>query len=84
MPKRVLQGRVVSNKADKTVVVRVERTFKHPLFGKTVRKSVKYTAHDAENQCQMGDMVQIVETKPISKTKRFELLTVVERPTLVE
>lgn len=84
MPKRILQGRVVSNKADKTVVVRVERTFKHPLFGKTVRKSAKYHAHDAENQCQMGDTVQIVESKPLSKTKRFELLSVVERSAMAE
>ena len=74
MPKRVLQGRVVSAKGDKTAVVVVERTFKHALYAKTLRKSKKYHAHDAENRCQEGDVVRISECKPISKLKRFEVI----------
>ena len=74
MPKRVLQGRVVSAKGDKTAIVRVERTFKHPLFGKTMRASKKYAAHDADNSCTEGDIVQIIECRPYSKSKRFEVL----------
>ncbi|WP_102958516.1 30S ribosomal protein S17 [Mangrovicella endophytica] len=69
MPKRVLQGTVVSDKNDKTVVVLVERRFTHPLFKKTVRRSKKYKAHDEANQCKVGDIVSIEETKPISKDK---------------
>ena len=71
MPKRVLQGTVVSDKNDKTIVVRVERRFTHPLLKKTVRRSKKYHAHDAENKCKVGDMVLIQETAPISKNKRW-------------
>ena len=71
MPKRVLQGTVVSDKNDKTVVVLVERRFTHPLFKKTVRRSKKYTAHDESNQYKIGDMVSIEETKPISKDKTW-------------
>ena len=78
MPKRVLQGTVVSDKGDKSIVVRIERRVKHPLFGKTIRKSKKYHAHDAENVCNVGDVVQIVECVPISKTKRFTLLNKVQ------
>ena len=70
MPKRVLQGVVVSDKQDKTVVVRVERRFTHPLFKKTVRRSKKYHAHDADNAHKVGDVVRIEEHAPISKTKR--------------
>ncbi|KTQ96699.1 30S ribosomal protein S17 [Aureimonas ureilytica] len=71
MPKRVLQGTVVSDKNDKTVVVLVERRFTHPLFKKTVRRSKKYKAHDESNQYKIGDMVSIEETKPISKDKTW-------------
>ncbi|MGE0230470.1 MAG: 30S ribosomal protein S17 [Flavobacteriaceae bacterium] len=71
MPKRVLQGVVVSDKTDKTVVVRVERRFTHPLFKKTVRRSKKYHAHDADNTFKVGDLVAIEETKPISRLKRW-------------
>ena len=71
MPKRVLQGVVISDKQDKTVVVRVERRFTHPLFKKTVRRSKKYQAHDAENAHKVGDVVRIEEHAPISKTKRW-------------
>ncbi|MCO0638370.1 30S ribosomal protein S17 [Chelativorans salis] len=69
MPKRVLQGTVVSDKNDKTVVVRVERRFAHPLLKKTVRRSKRYKAHDENNACKIGDTVLIQETRPISKEK---------------
>ena len=71
MPKRMLQGVVVSDKNDKTRVVQVERRFTHPLFKKTVRRSKKYHAHDAENHFKVGDRVWIQECAPISKNKRW-------------
>ena len=74
MPKRVLQGTVVSDKNDKTVVVLVERRFTHPLFKKTVRRSKKYKAHDEGNLCKVGDIVSIEETRPISKDKTWIVL----------
>lgn len=75
MPKRVLQGVVVSDKADKTVTVKVERAFKHPLYGKTIRRSKKYHAHDAENACKIGDTIKIIESTPISKLKRWSVVS---------
>ena len=74
MPKRTLQGTVVSDKQDKTVVVRVERRFTHPLLKKTVRRSKKYHAHDETNQYAVGDMVWIEEHRPISKLKRWTVV----------
>lgn len=74
MPKRIMQGTVVSDKTDKTVVVNVERIFTHPLLKKTVRRSKRYTAHDENNNFKEGDKVRIQECKPISKTKRWEVL----------
>ena len=74
MPKRILQGIVVSNKADKTIIVRVERRFKHPLLNKIIRRSKKYMAHDAENNFKIGDLVRIQECRPISKNKSWEVL----------
>lgn len=74
MPKRVLQGTVVSDKSDKTVVVRVERRFAHPLLKKTVRRTKRYKAHDEANQCKIGDIVLIEETRPISKEKRWVVI----------
>ena len=71
MPKRTLQGVVVSDKQDKTVVVRVERRFAHPVFGKVVRRSNKFHAHDEKNEFSVGDVVWIEEHKPISKLKRW-------------
>ena len=71
MPKRILQGTVVSDKNDKTVVVRVERRFTHPVLKKTIRRSKKYHAHDEGNVHKIGDVVSIEETKPISKNKRW-------------
>jgi small subunit ribosomal protein S17 len=75
MPKRVLQGVVVSDKGDKTIVVKVERRFRHPLYKKYVRSTKKYHAHDADNACKSGETVRIVESRPHSKTKRWELLS---------
>ncbi len=77
MPKRILQGVVVSDKNDKTVVVRVERRFTHPLYKKTVRRSKKYHAHDEANLAKIGDKVRIQECVPISKNKRWTLLQAV-------
>ncbi|EJF88977.1 30S ribosomal protein S17 [Bartonella tamiae] len=71
MPKRILQGVVVSDKSDKTVVVKVERRYAHPLLKKTIRQSKKYKAHDENNQFKTGDYVSIQESKPISKYKRW-------------
>jgi small subunit ribosomal protein S17 len=71
MPKRMLQGVVVSDRLDKTVIVRVERRFTHPLLKKTVRRSKKYHAHDENNQFSIGDIVWIEEHRPISKLKRW-------------
>ena len=69
MPKRVMQGVVVSDKGDKTVVVRVDRSMAHPVLRKTVRKSKRYSAHDPENKFKVGDQVRIEECRPISKSK---------------
>ena len=74
MPKRILQGVVVSDKSDKTIVVKVERRFTHPLFKKTVRRSKNYKAHDEKNACKQGDMVKIEECAPISKHKRWTVI----------
>ena len=74
MPKRVLQGVVVSDKNAKTVVVKVERRFTHPLMGKTVRRSKKYHAHDEEGSFKAGDVGRIRECKPISKQKCWEVI----------
>ena len=74
MPKRILQGTVVSDKNDKTVVVRVERRFAHPLLQKTVRRSKKYKAHDENNTVKTGDVVSIEECAPISKDKRWKVV----------
>jgi small subunit ribosomal protein S17 len=74
MPKRILQGTVVSDKNAKTVVVEVERRYTHPLLRKTVRRSKKYHAHDENNTFKIGDMVRIEESAPISKNKRWVVL----------
>jgi small subunit ribosomal protein S17 len=78
MPKRVLQGVVVSDKNDKTVVVRVERRFTHPVLKKTIRRSKKYHAHDEANKHKVGDIVAIEESKPISKNKRWVVMETAE------
>jgi small subunit ribosomal protein S17 len=74
MPKRILQGVVVSDKNDKTVVVKVERRFTHPLYKKTVRRNKNYHAHDETNSVKAGDIVRIQECRPISKNKRWTVL----------
>ena len=74
MPKRTLQGVVVSDKQDKTIVVKVERRFTHPVLKKTVRRSKNYHAHDEANAAKVGDMVQIEESRPISKLKTWKLV----------
>ena len=74
MPKRILIGTVVSDKTDKTVTVKVERKVKHPLYGKIIRRSKKYHAHDEANEYKAGDTVRIEETRPISKTKTWRVL----------
>ncbi len=74
MPKRILTGTVVSDKSDKTVVVLVERKVKHPLYGKIIRRSKKYHAHDAENTAKTGEVVRIQECAPISKNKTWTLV----------
>jgi small subunit ribosomal protein S17 len=75
MPKRVMQGTVVSDRGEKTVVVRVDRRFMHPLVKKVVRRSKKFAAHDETNICKVGDKVSIRECRPISKRKRWEVVT---------
>ncbi|MDJ0948213.1 MAG: 30S ribosomal protein S17 [Alphaproteobacteria bacterium] len=74
MPKRVLQGMVVSDKGDKTVVVRVDRRVQHPLYKKIIRRSKKFAAHDADNKFKVGDVVRIQECRPISKRKNWEVI----------
>ncbi len=74
MPKRILVGTVVSDKTDKTVTVLVERKVKHPLYGKIIRRSKKYHAHDEANEFKPGDVVRIEETRPISRTKTWKVL----------
>jgi small subunit ribosomal protein S17 len=73
-------GVVVSDKADKTVTVQVERRFAHPLYGKQVAKTKKYQAHDERNEYKVGDTVRMVETRPLSKTKRWRVAELIERP----
>ena len=74
MPKKILQGNVVSNKQNKTITVLVERKFKHPMLKKVIRRSKKYSAHDEENKFNIGDKVKIMESKPISKLKRWVVI----------
>ena len=76
---KVKQGKVVSNKMDKTIVVRIDTKTKDPLYGKIVNKTLKVKAHDEENVCNIGDIVEIMETRPLSKDKRYRLVRVVEK-----
>jgi small subunit ribosomal protein S17 len=77
---RTLTGRVVSDKMDKSAVVMVERQVRHPLYGKYIRRSTKLHVHDENNECRQGDTVTIKQTRPVSKTKSWALVEVVERP----
>ncbi|MCB2219124.1 MAG: 30S ribosomal protein S17 [Bacteroidetes bacterium] len=72
-------GLVVSDKMDKSIVVIVERKVKHPIYGKFVKKTSKFTAHDEKNDCNIGDMVRIMETRPLSKNKCWRLVEIIER-----
>ena len=73
------EGIVTSNKMDKTITVEVQRRVKHPIYGKFVKKSSKLTVHDEQNQCDIGDLVRVMETRPISKNKRWRLSEIVEK-----
>jgi small subunit ribosomal protein S17 len=86
MPKRILVGTVVSDKTDKTVVVKVERKVKHPLYGKIIRRSKKYHAHDEDNTFKTGETVRIEETRPMSKLKTWKVIerVVASKGTAVE
>jgi len=77
--KRTIKGLVVSNKMDKTIVIRAERLVKHPLFHKYTRKHVKYMAHDEKNECKLGDTVIIMESRPLSRLKRWRMLNIVAK-----
>ncbi|HHT72877.1 MAG TPA: 30S ribosomal protein S17 [Firmicutes bacterium] len=77
--RRTRVGTVVSDKMDKTVVVSVERVIRHPLYGKTMRQTVKFKAHDENNECSIGDRVRIMETRPLSKDKRWRVMEIVEK-----
>lgn len=77
--RKVRTGVVVSNKMDKTVVVAVDRRFRHPVYGKVVRKTPRFYAHDARNECQEGDLVKIMECRPLSKLKRWRVVEIVRK-----
>ncbi len=77
--RKSLTGTVVSDKMDKTVVVEVMMTKRHPLYGKVIRMSKKYKAHDENNECRVGDRVQIIESRPISRHKRWAVVSIVEK-----
>jgi len=81
--KRTVTGRVISDKMDKTITVLVERRVKHPVYGKYIKRSTKLHAHDANNECQIGDLVTISECRPISKSKTWVLEKIVERAATV-
>ncbi len=82
--KKTLVGQVVSDKMDKTVVVGVERSKRHPLYRKTMRRVIKYKAHDEENMCAEGDVVRIIETRPLSREKRWRVSEIISRKDAVE
>lgn len=81
--RKVYQGRVVSDKNDKTIVVEVATRKTHPIYGKRVKYSKKYTAHDENNTAKVGDIVRIMETRPLSATKRFRLVEIVEEAVII-
>ena len=82
--RKIRSGRVVSNKMDKTVVVAVETLKRHPLYKKTLKRVVKYKAHDKNNECELGDIVRIVETRPLSKEKRWRVAEIITKGEKVE
>lgn len=79
MPRKVYTGKVISDKMDKTVVVAVTRLTQHPVYKKTVKRVTKLKAHDEENKCKIGDIVRIVESRPLSKEKRWKVIDIVGR-----
>jgi small subunit ribosomal protein S17 len=79
MPKKIYTGIVVSDRMDKTVVVAVQRLTRHPLYGKTLRKVTRFKAHDEENRCKTGDRVKIIESRPLSRDKRWKVIDIVEK-----
>jgi len=79
MPKKIYTGNVVSDKMDKTVVVAVTRITQHPVYKKTIKKITKFKAHDEENKCKEGDRISIIESRPLSKDKRWKVLDIVKR-----
>jgi small subunit ribosomal protein S17 len=79
MPRKIYTGTVISNRMDKTVIVAVERLMMHPLYKKTVRRVKKFMAHDEENKCAIGDRVSIIESRPLSRHKRWRVLEIIEK-----
>ncbi|HDH04602.1 MAG TPA: 30S ribosomal protein S17 [Nitrospirae bacterium] len=79
MPKKIYTGDVISDRMDKTVVVAVTRLTQHPMYKKTIKKISKFKAHDEENKCKKGDKVSIIESRPVSKDKRWKILDIVRR-----
>jgi small subunit ribosomal protein S17 len=77
--RKTRMGRVISDKMDKTVVVAIETMVRHPLYGKTIRRTTKFKAHDADNSCGVGDLVEIMETRPISKEKHWRVVQILEK-----
>lgn len=77
--RKVLVGKVVSNKMDKTIVVAVEEQLRHPAYGKIIKRTNKFKAHDEENQCSVGDVVEIMETRPLSREKRWRLVGILQK-----
>jgi small subunit ribosomal protein S17 len=77
--RKVLSGKIVSDKMDKTVVVAVESLVRHPLYQRTIRRTKKFKAHDEENSCRIGDKVRMMETRPLSKEKRWRIIEILER-----
>ncbi|MBR4949476.1 MAG: 30S ribosomal protein S17 [Clostridia bacterium] len=77
--RKTMVGKVVSNKMEKTIVVAIEDNVKHPLYNKVVKSTYKLKAHDENNECNVGDKVQVMETRPLSKDKRFRLVKIIER-----
>lgn len=77
--RKVRTGKVISNKMDKTITVAVERRLRHPLYGKFIKKTMKLKAHDEQNACSEGDVVKVMETRPLSRTKRWRLVEIIEK-----
>ena len=77
--RKVKVGRVVSDRMNKTVVIRVERSFRHPRYGKVIKRAKRFKAHDAKNECRVGDRVEIVEVRPLSKDKRWQVAKILEK-----